>query len=170
MSRPLWTGAVVRAPANDPTDGDFEAIFTPVFVPVAAVEAPTSRLASAFKSLNQLFGVQTRFDEDVVALCISLDRAKEAAVAGDQLWLGRQADSSAQYALEAFSILKEFPSLNAAVESAFVADGFALKVTPKQFAAGQTYLAQHGLSPESTPCLGSRPERSGPRQVPKSRR
>ncbi|HXR22081.1 MAG TPA: VWD domain-containing protein [Acidimicrobiales bacterium] len=149
-----WTGAVVRAPANDPTDGDFEAIFTPVFVPVAAVEAPTSRLAGAFKSLNQLFGVQTRFDEDVVALCISLDRAKEAAVAGDQLWLGRQADSSAQYALEAFSILKEFPSLNAAVESAFVADGFALKVTPKQFAAGQTYLAQHGLSPELTHVLG----------------
>ncbi len=148
------TGAAVRAPANDPTDGDFEAIFTPVFVHVAAVEAPTSRLAGAFKSLNQLFGVQTRFDEDVVALSTSLDRAKEAAVAGDQLWLGRQADSSAQYALEAFSILKEFPSLNAAVKSAFVADGFALKVTPKQFAAGQTYLAQHGLSPESTHVLG----------------
>ena len=148
------TGAAVRTPANDPTDGDFEAIFTPVFVPVPVVEAPTSRLGGAFKSLNQLFRMQTRFDEDVVALCISLDRAKAAAVAGDQLWLGRQADASAKYALEASTILKEFPRLNAGIESAFVADGFPVKVTPQQFAAGKAYLAKHGLPPEFTHVLG----------------
>ena len=38
------TGTAVRTPANGPTDGDFEAIFTPVFVSVPVVEAPTSRL------------------------------------------------------------------------------------------------------------------------------
>ncbi len=148
------TDTAVRTPANVPTDQDFEAIFTPVFVSVPAVKAPTSRIAGAFKSLNQLFRTQNRFDEVVVALRISLDRAEEAAAAGDQLWLGRQADASAKYALEAVTLLKGFPPLNAAVESAFVADGLALTVTRHQFAVAQAYLAHYGLPPEFTHLLG----------------
>ena len=110
-------------------------------------------LRGVFESLNQLFRTQNRFDEVVVALRISLDRAEGAAAAGDQLWLGRQEDTSAKYALEAFTLLKEFPPLNAAVESAFVADGFTLKITRQQFAAGQAYFAHHGLPPEFTHLL-----------------
>ena len=146
-------GTAARTPANAPADGDFEAIFTPVFVSVPAVEAPTSRLAGAFKSLNQLFGTQNRFDEVVVALRISLDRAAKAAAADEQLWLGRQEDASAQYALEAATLLKRFPPLNAGVESAFVADGLAVRITRQQFAAAQAYLAHHGLPLEFTHLL-----------------
>ena len=144
----------VRTRANTPADGDFKAIFMPVFVSVSVVKAPTSRLVGAFKSLNQLFRIQNRLDEVVVALRISLDRAARAASAGDQVWLGRQEDASAKYALEADTLLKSLPPLNAEVESAFVADGFALKVTPQQFVAGRAYLAHHGLSPEFTRLLG----------------
>ena len=74
--RPLGQTRPYGRAANVPADGDFEAIFTPVFVSVPAVKAPTSRLAGAFKSLNQLFRIQNRLDEVVVALRISLDRAE----------------------------------------------------------------------------------------------
>ena len=147
------TGAVVRMPGNVPSDGDFKAIFTPVFVSIPVVEAPTSRLVGVFETLNQLFRTQNRFDEVVVALRVSLDRAEGAAAAGDSLWLGRQEDASAEYALEAVTLLKNFPPLNAAVESAFLADGFTLKITRQQFAAGQAYFAHHGLPPEFTHLL-----------------
>ena len=54
------TGAVVRMPGNVPSDGDFKAIFTPVFVlPFPVVEAPTSRLVGVFETLNQLFKPRT---------------------------------------------------------------------------------------------------------------
>jgi hypothetical protein len=92
-----------------------------------------------------LFATEVRFAEVVVAYRSSLDRAEAAAAAGNQRWLERQADVSAKYALEASTVLKGLPRLNAAIESTFVADRLALAITPKQFSAGQAEVAHHGL-------------------------
>ena len=140
--------------AKDPAAPDFEAMFTPVFASVPVVEAPAPGLAGAFKSLNRLFATEVRFAEVVVAYRTSLDRAGSAAAAGDQLWLQRQADASAKYALEASTVLKGLPRLDAAVESNFVADRLALAITPQQFRAGQAQVARHGLPSVVTHLLG----------------
>lgn len=128
--------------AHDPIDPDFKTIFTPVFVDLPAVPAPVPRQAGAYQALNRLFGTQARFAEVVVALRTSLDRAEGAAAAGNQLWVQRQDSAIAKYALQAAALLKEFSGLRAAVEGAFVADGFSLKITPKQFAGAQAHLAR----------------------------
>jgi hypothetical protein len=138
---------------KDPADPDFKVVFTPVFVPVPAVGAPNRHLGGAFRALNRLFAVQTRFAEAAVAFRVSLNRAEGAAAAGDGLWKVRQADASARYALEGFGLLQVLPALDAAVERAFVADGLQVTVTPQQFAAAQRAIAQHGLPPELTHLL-----------------
>jgi plastocyanin len=139
---------------KDPIDPNFKAMFTPVFVPLPAVKAPAARFAGVYQSLNRLFAAQTRFAEVVVALRVSLNRAEGAAAAGDQLWKVRQADASARYALEAYTLLTGLPRLDAAVESAFVADGLRLTFTPQQFAAAKAALVQHGLPQQFTYLLG----------------
>jgi hypothetical protein len=126
---------------RDPVDGDFTAIFTPVFVHLAVVKAPSAQVAGAFAALNGLFDTETRFAEVVVALRVSLDRADGAAAAGDPIWQARQLDASANDAREAASLLESFSRLRADVALAFVADGLSLDLPP-QFAAAQSRLAR----------------------------
>ena len=140
--------------AKDPAAPDFEAMFTPVFVTVPVVKAPAPGLGGAFTALNQLFATEVRFGEVVVAYRTSLDRAEAAAAAGNQLWLQRQADASANYARQAVAVLNGLGRLDAAVESTFVADRLALAITPAQFRAGQAEVAHHGLPPAVTHWLG----------------
>jgi hypothetical protein len=138
--------------ADDPTDKNFKAIFMPVFASIPLVPAPTARLDGSFAALNNLFATESRFAEVVVALRTALDRAAGATAAGNQLWFGRQADASANYALEAAELLQEFSPLRAAVVKAFTAEGLTLKLTSHQFAEAQTGLA-HGLPSNFTKLL-----------------
>ena len=65
------------------------------------VKAPSVQLAAAFAALNTLLGRETRFGEAVIGMRVSLDRAEAADSAGAQLWLVRQANASAEFALAA---------------------------------------------------------------------
>lgn len=150
---PLAGSRSAEVGAQAPNDGDFTAIFAPVFVRPALVTAPTSRVTDAFRALNQLFDAQTRLAEVIVALRVSLDRQAAAAAAGEQLLVARQMDAAARFALEASSLVWALPRLDAAVVSAFTADGLRLRITRQQFAAAQAHLA-HGLPPEVTKVLG----------------
>ena len=131
---------------------NFKAIFMPVFTVIPTIAPPTSRVAGAFTALNKLFGAETHFAEVVVALRTALDRAAGASAAGNQLWLGRQGDASANYALEAAALLQGFSSLRAAVVKAFAADGLSLSLSPRQFSQAKAALA-HGIPSSITSLL-----------------
>ena len=121
--------------------------FTSIYVPrpdlPVQVKAPSVKQAAAFAALNALLGTDTRFGEVVIAMRVALDRAQTATSAGAGLWLVRQANASAEYALSASSLLARLPALQAAVVKAFVADKMSLTLTPAQFAAAKAKLLGH---------------------------
>jgi von Willebrand factor type D domain len=116
---------------------DFTSIFVPPPTLPVPVKAPSVEQAAAFTALNALLATETRFGEAIIAMRVALDRAQAATSAGAQLWVVRQANASAEYALSASSQLVRFPALQAAVVKAFVADGMSVTLTPEQIAAAK---------------------------------
>jgi hypothetical protein len=128
--------------AHDPLDRNFKVIFMPVFASIPVVAAPKARLDGAFTALNKLFDTESRFADIVVALRTALNRVAGATAAGNQLWLGRQADASANYALEAAELLQEFSPLRAAIVKTFTAEGLSMRLTLHQFTEAQADVAR----------------------------
>ena len=140
---PAPRAGIANAPSFESPDSDFTSIFTPLPTLPALVKAPSVKQTAAFAALNALLDTETRFGEAVVAMRVSLDRAEAAAGADEydaQLWLVRQANASAEYALAASRLLGRFPALQAAVVRAFVADKMTVTLTPAQFAAARAKL------------------------------
>ena len=132
--------AIPNAKLFASADSDFTSIFTPRLTLPVPVKAPSVQLAAAFAALNTLLGRETRFGEAVIGMRVSLDRAEAADSAGAQLWLVRQANASAEFALAASRLVASFPALQAAMVKAFVADKMTLTLTPAQFAAAKAKL------------------------------
>ncbi|HTX00945.1 MAG TPA: hypothetical protein VMD59_19340, partial [Acidimicrobiales bacterium] len=137
---------------HDPLDRDDTTLFVPRFVHLPLVGAPTPRLKAAFASLNGFFDTVARFDELVVALRVSLDRAEAARVTGNEPWFGRQADATATFALEAARLLGSFPALQHAVARSFALDGLSRTLSARQVARAQAALARR-VPPELTHLL-----------------
>jgi len=109
-----------QAPA--PPGPAFMSIFTPRVTLPVAVKAPSSNEAGTFAGLNALMDRETLFGDAIIGMRVSLDRAQAASSGGAQLWFVRQANASAEYALEASRLVGSFPALQASVARAFVAD------------------------------------------------
>ena len=162
---PAPRAGIADAPSFESPDSDFLSIFTPLPTLPAQVKAPSVKETAAFAALNALLGTETRFGEAVVAIRVSLDRASAAAGAGAQLWLVRQVNASAQYALAASRLLGRFPALQAAVVHAFVADKMTLTLSPAQFAAARVRLLR-GLPASFTHLLAVAAAAYQPTTVP----
>ena len=163
---PAPRAGIADAPSFESPDSDFLSIFTPLPTLPAQVKAPSVKETAAFAALNALLGTETRFGEAVVAIRVSLDRASAAAGAGAQLWLVRQVNASAQYALAASRLLGRFPALQAAVVHAFVADKMTLTLSPAQFAAARVRLLPRPAGLVHPPARrggGGVPAHDGPR-------
>jgi hypothetical protein len=156
---------IANAKSLASADSDFTSIFTPLPLLPAAVKAPSVKEAAAFAALNALLDTETRFGEAVVAIGVSLDRALAAASAGAQLWLVRQANASAEYALSASRLLGRFPALQAAMVRGFVADRMTLTLTAAQFAAARAKL-RRGLPASFTHLLAVAAAAYQPTTVP----
>src|SRR5579863_2789454 len=126
-----------------PVGPSYMSVYVPKPTLPALVKAPSGNEAGAFAALNALLRTETRFGEALIALRVAFDRAQAATAAGAQLWVVRQANASAQYALSASRLLGDFPPLQAAMVKAFVADKMSLTLTPAQFAAGKAKLLRH---------------------------
>jgi hypothetical protein len=137
------SSAAVGAKARVPGEPGFMSIFTPRLILPVAVKAPSSKQARAFATLNTLVATETRFGDAIIGLLVSLDRAQASASAtsaGARVWLVRQTNAGAEYALAASRLVGSFPALQAAVVQAFVADKMSLTLTPAQFAAAKAKL------------------------------
>jgi hypothetical protein len=133
------SSSAAKAPA--PAKPSFMSIFTQRLTLPAPVKAPSSEQAAAFATLNTLVDTETRFGDAIIGLRASIDRAAAAAsAAGGQLWVVRQANATAEYALAASGLVGTFPALQAAVVRAFVAADMSRALTPAQFATAKAQL------------------------------
>ena len=123
-----------------PPEPVYMTIFPPRLTLPAAVKAPSSNEAAAFAALNALIDRETLFGDAIIGMRVSLDRAQAAASGGAQLWSVRQANASAEYALGASRLVGSFPTLQASVARAFVADKMSVTLTPAHFATARAKL------------------------------
>ncbi|HXR22617.1 MAG TPA: VWD domain-containing protein, partial [Acidimicrobiales bacterium] len=148
-----------------PVGSSFTSVFVPKPTLPALVKAPSGNEAGAFAALNALLRTETRFGEALIALRVAFDRAQAATAAGAQLWVVRQANASAEYALSASRLLGGFPALQAAMVKAFVADKLSLTLTPAESAAAKAKLLRH-LPASFTQLLAVAAAPYGPATVP----
>jgi len=135
------TSAASAPKAPVPAKPSFMSIFTQRLTLPAPVKAPSSKQAAAFATLNTLVDTETRFGDAIIGLRVSIDRAAAAAsAAGAQLWVVRQTNATADYALAASGLVGALPALQAAVVRAFVADKMSRALTPAQFATAKAQL------------------------------
>jgi len=132
--------SIVNTKVLVPVDTDFSSIFTPRLTLPVPVKAPSVQQAAAFAALNTLLGTETRFGEAVIGMRVSLDRAQAAVTAGSQLWIVRQLNASAEYALAASQLVGTFPALQGTMVGEFGADKMSLTLTPAQFSAAKAKL------------------------------
>ncbi len=138
----LRATSVSRAPkAPVPARPSFMSIFTPRLSLPAPVKAPSSKQTAAFATLNTLVDTETRLGDAIIGMRASIDRAAAAAsAAGAQLWVVRQTNATAEYALAASGLVGALPALQAAVVRAFVADKMSVTLTPAQIATAKAQL------------------------------
>ncbi len=136
-----------RAPANElarrspaSSTPTFMSVFVAPSTQPALVPAPSANVSAAFAALNTLLRAQTRVGQALVGMRVGLDRAQAATAAGAPLWVVRQANVSAQYALAASDALEALPGLQAAVGRAFVADKMTVSLTAAQSATAKARL------------------------------
>ena len=152
-------------PVSSLASTTYTSIFAPSPKQPASVKAPSPKQAAAFKALNTLFGAETRFGEAMVGMRVAFDRAQAAITAGAGLWVVRQTNASAQYALAASRLLASLPALEAATAQAFVTDHMSLTLTPAQSAAANRKLL-NGLPSPFTLLLKDAAEPLAPVTVP----
>jgi len=140
---PTSTTSPVTSRRPKPGAPDFTSIFKPRLIAPSTVKAPSANQAAAFGALNALLATETRLGEELVAMRVSLDRAKAASNANAQGWFLSQTNASADYALAASKLLGRLPVLQATVVKAFATDNMTVTLTAAQFATAKANFVHH---------------------------